>query len=180
MFLPHIVPKNIKEEILNSIPKEEITIYKVVNRPSIEEFYPLFLHKDYPFKNGVNKAIQEKVVFYEYAPMTLNTIITENDVVDLKNCQMLKQTSYLSGFHSFLNEEDAIEYRKYLSLFPNACIIQCIVKKEWITSIGYEVIKEKECMVIVSDKLIFNKKVSLLKQIWAKINFLRKKNKPKG
>ena len=65
------------------------------------------------------------------------------------------KSKYRSGFHCFLSEQAAQEYK----LRDNEVVIPIRIKKSWITEIGFEEIrgKNKNRVTIVAKKAIFPK-----------------------
>lgn len=141
-----------RKEIINNIGKDGITVYKVVGVTS-KGYYPPASHTLERYKNGMNEAIQTEVE-------------AGRDSTDL----------YQAGFHFYQTKEDAERYLEYMEdLVRNSYkavsrevdyhneifrkkykVIECTVKKSWITMIGRQANSHSSsATVIVVKKAIF-------------------------
>ena len=133
--------KNKKEtdEFINSIPaKEGIKVYRVITKEFIKNrwvYIPIFHYLE--LKEGVNKAQTKKTLYIfkecECEPECKCESDSECKCEDECKCE---RDSYKSGFHSFLNEEDARFYLKQTFCHDSAEVVECIVKKSWVTAFG--------------------------------------------
>ena len=142
MCLATINSKEEIDEFKKTIPPEGITVYKVVNVYK-EKYYPLFLYTSIPFRSGLNKA---------------------NTTQKIRTDRWLKYGFYQAGFHFFINKEDAEKFNKWHGFHYE--VIECIIKKEWITSMGMNKIGEEieeYGQTVVTNKAIFPKHNVFLK-----------------
>ena len=132
-------PKTINE-FKKTIPSKGITVYKVVFVGN-GKYYPMHEYRLIPFKQGLDEAITtEKIRTH---------IWTDNYI------------TYQAGFHFFTNKKDAEKYKKYVESnhfkdCPDFAIIECVIKKSWITTVG----KNSICFnsygqTVVTNKAIF-------------------------
>jgi len=128
MCLSVLLNNKEKKEILDSIKKEGLKVYKIVNLRE-NKFHPISRHMDVPYDEGNNEA----------------------NTVEILSVGGWGQKKYNSGFHFF---KELIDAEKYLKTFdeivkyhkmkystadyPNFKLIECMVKKSWITAIGKE------------------------------------------
>lgn len=170
MCLRKILPLEDREKFINDIGEDGITVYKVV---AIEKdgYYPVAKKTKTGYKDGLNEAIVSTISI----DMSFN--------------------SYDAGFHFYLSKEEAEAYFQYLhdlvdddgwyqhvlyiakdegeTVHKQYRLVECIVKKEWITMIGQESSglnlsvgntrwgKDDSATVIVSEKAIFPKFIKI-------------------
>jgi hypothetical protein len=162
--------KEMKKEVA-TIPREGIVVYKMVqvgkevymtvikngvkNLVVDNRYYPVFFGND-PYKEGVNKACTE------HKPWTSHQ--TQTDIID--GVKYIRNVTYESGFHFYKTKSAAKSHLKGLTEcntrdYCHPCsrytVIECIVKKSWITAIGTENILKQSEDVIVAKKAIFPK-----------------------
>lgn len=149
MCLRTNVSPKVRKELLKNITKDGMKVYKVVGA-AFGKYYPLIKNKHMAFAKGQMKADDSvKIDFSDHLWGSRNS-------------------TYDSGFHFFTNRGTAEsllreikKLRKTNSLNPSytrkKCkIIECIVKKSWITKIGPDGITNKSNgMTIVAKKAIF-------------------------
>lgn len=141
-----ICPRD-RKKIIDRIHRGGITVYKVVAFND-ERYYPPARHTRTSYKDGVNYAIECKLVKMGWG-----------------------KPDYTPGFHFFMSKKAAEGYLTYLEwiisdnfhvtsravvedgeiLHQRYKVIECNVKKTWITTIG----KEDGDIVIVAKKAIF-------------------------
>lgn len=132
--------KEITDKIKKSIGKDGIKVYKVVQLHSSKR-YPLYQRTQTPFEVGINEAfITTRIKLGSYHAET-----------------------YQSGFHFWLKRKDAKDGLRGSDRI-RLKIIECIVKKSWITATGmnemyYDTIEKKMMLgkTIVASKAIFPK-----------------------
>lgn len=143
--------KEIKE-ITDEIGKDGITVYKVVGVTK-KGYYPPASHTSTRYKNGLNEAIQSKV-----------------------ELSRQPENHYQAGFHFYQTEKDAKMFLGHLedlvinsyyevSREVDGChevfrkkykVIECTVKKSWITMMGRQASSRLTmAVVIVAKKAIF-------------------------
>jgi len=136
MCLIKIDSKEEINEFKKTIPTEGITVYKVA-RERKGKYYPVFSHAQFPFKSGLNKAdTTEKII----AGWWNNHI------------------NYQAGFHFWINKIDAeIDKKDFKEGFYFSFkIIECKIKKSWITSVGMNKINDYLLgKTVVTNKAIF-------------------------
>ena len=132
-------------EKLKDVGREGVKVYKVVaDSISYQEYSAPYQWIKY--HNGINHASCHKL--------------------HLSNIGLTG--TYQSGFHFFLRRKDAEGLKRYFELSQSSTrrmtrIIECIVKKSWITDIGFEVAYDDNgyidiqnaTEVIVAKKAIF-------------------------
>lgn len=149
MCLDTRLPSKEKNEITKDITKNGLTVYKVV-RTINGRYYPLFNNIDMPFEEGTMEADTTAVI-------TIG--------------QWVEVGKYKSGFHFWLNKKDATTVAEKILIkqkengyelreqFRNTeiTIIQCIVKKSWITLFGMDTTNNISAEALVAKKAIFPK-----------------------
>jgi outer membrane receptor for ferric coprogen and ferric-rhodotorulic acid len=128
-----------KKKILDKIGREGIKVYKIV-RHGDWGHYPIYRNKQTPYEEGVNTAQRIQIVSWD-------------------------AVSYMSGFHFYMNKYAAKMTLKYewedMDDGYQYKIIECIVKKSWVTTIGEEYIFNDDgryqdlTQVIITKKAIF-------------------------
>lgn len=107
-----------KKEFIDSIPAiKGLKVYRIIRKYHDEDnkmlrYVPVFHH--IRLKEGLNRANTER------------TLGTESAV----------EKTYESGFHSFLRKEDADIYIEDTFCREEAKVVECIVKKAWVTTLG--------------------------------------------
>jgi hypothetical protein len=134
MCLHELLPKEKKQKILDKIPREGLTVYKIVDTYS-GKMYPMCKNISIAYETGINEACT-------------NSIIRDRFMSNSAGFS----PSYRSGFH-FYKTRDAAAKSSFWRKDGEAIIIKCIVKKSWITEIG----KEYGRIVLVAKKAIFPK-----------------------
>lgn len=145
-----------RKKIKDGIGREGIKVYKVVGI-SKGKYYPPAKKTKIPYEEGLDEAVQIRVR-------------TDAD----------HRNNYLSGFHFFMSKNVAEIYFAYVenlvtenhqrtslnaikegeTFRKKFTVIECIVKKSWITMIGEQLPGEnfRKRSVVVSKKAIFPKK----------------------
>jgi hypothetical protein len=143
MCLEHRLPKNKANKIIDKIPPEGIKVYKIVKCGSVH-YHPIHRYEFGPYNEGVNKAQTKQISAWE-------------------------GEKYMAGFHFYMNEKNAkyILNKEWGDSVYTFKLIECIVKKSWITAIGHEVVFKTvhgdfddvylTTTVIVAKKAIFPK-----------------------
>jgi len=125
-------PETTKNYIAKMVEDKQglVTLFKVVARRN-NDYWPIYgklITADTkvlrPFKEGLDEAV------------TTKEIETEID-----GC-------YNSGFHFFIHEMEALQFR-----IRDEIVLKCKVKKEWIMTLGFQDYKS----VVVTSKAIFPK-----------------------
>jgi len=133
MCLHFINSDKIQNKIKDTIPEDSLKVYKVVEIKD-GKYHPVFQHTGVPFEKGMNEA-------KTYSPVV-----------------PFQGGVYQAGFHFWLTKKTAKECRIFLSkkMLSKFAIIECEIKKEWITTIGTNAI---HCFLtrrtIVTDRAIF-------------------------
>lgn len=133
------------KKIKDAIGRDGIKVYKVVHIGH-DAYYPLHQNTGCPFKEGRDEAV------------TINKILSYSS-----------DKFYQAGFHFWVKVADAKKHLKDLNTSrARAClnwnmnqgpfqIIECIVKKSWITSTGRDITTKGKHAAIVAKKAIFPK-----------------------
>ena len=143
MCLASVSDIEVKKKIKSTIPKEGMKVYKIVGVRD-GKYYQLFRDKRAWYEEGTNTAHIEKIHASSYY-------------------------KYDTGFHFFTSKEVADNYAAHIShlhkrgelnpsLFQGKyAVIECIVKKSWVTEMGMQWIKGISRRVLVAKKAIFPK-----------------------
>jgi len=143
MCLKTLSSKKEINEFKKTIGPKGITVYKVVRKED-GKYHPLFKYAFIPFKLGLNKAnITEKIELGDWLEEGNQT--------------------YQSGFHFWVNKKNAENNKKWLKNTYNNewCsdsyeVIECIIKKSWITYMGMNHMKDNLYgQTVVTNKAIF-------------------------
>lgn len=137
------------------IDTKEITVFKMVGVDG-EQIFPACKKTHIPLTKGINEA-------------DTSTMLNVGGGFSVG-----KGTLYNAGFHCFINKEDAEEFKtellKYIdedkefiiehakedgeTIRDEYKVIECTVKKEWITAIGLEEgVGKQQAECIVADKI---------------------------
>jgi hypothetical protein len=157
------------KSILENMGDGYITVYKIVDKRT-DGYYPPYANRNVPYKDGENVADTSKDISYGMIPRYANSPDT-----------------YKSGFHFIRNRERADLILRILkqraedaelrnkkmgtsyipktadSRIPNFALIECKVKRDWISTMGPELLPIEEpsrhdiYTVVVADKAIFPK-----------------------
>ena len=135
MCLNSVKSDTILNKIKDTIPEDGLKVYKVVEVKD-DKYHPLYQNRYISFAEGENRA---------YTRLNIMAFTMEY---------------YRSGFHFWLKKEDAnrnctILCRTYRYNFKKFKVIECIVKKEWITAVGKNTLCENLRTAIVACKAIF-------------------------
>lgn len=153
--------KNLK--IKDKIGKEGLKVYKVVVVRS-GKYYPPYKNTRKSYAEGINKAEMSAIDF----PVFLYG--EKASAEGIKNRVIWGSGGkYQAGFHFLLSKRKAQTLFKRMSSFYNEFkfeMIECIVKKEWITTVGteevYKIYDNKVyATIIVAKKAIFPKPVEV-------------------
>lgn len=138
MCLDNFIKLKKKTKIMDSIPEEGMVVYKVVNVDLPNRLYnPIYALGEYI--EGIQEA-------------SISEMVSTHGV------------RYRSGFHFYRDKRDAQGLMKIIG--GKVKIIECIVKKEWISQIGTEIsfsssffwnLFHWNSIVIVANKAIFPK-----------------------
>lgn len=130
----------ITDKLRDTITEDGMKVYKVVEiheGNNITQYYPVYRQTHTPFREGTNAAL-------------ITGITTAG------------KEHYLSGFHFWLRKKDAINNQR--GMMANTVVIECIVKKAWVTSTGqnemfFDVIERRTMKgkTIIAKKAIFPK-----------------------
>ena len=137
-----------RKELLKDVTRDGMTVYKIAGVRD-GRYYPLCMNKDETYGEGLVDADTSQRISYFYC-----------------------NGYYQSGFHFFMNKDVAKKlmrtirrYYKKKKLPANFFqgkykIIECIVKKSWITKIGPDQMTNTETdsdteLVVVAKKAIF-------------------------
>ena len=139
-----------KKFLTSDIDRKGLKVYKIVARHTASgKDYPLFsiintITRRKPYKEGLNEANTSRILD---AGMGWNSF------------------QYVSGFHFYREQKAATEMIKYIVGMKRDIvrrnyelkIVECIIKKSWITAVGTEdgILGIEEQTVIVSKKAIF-------------------------
>lgn len=134
-----------RNKIKNSIPEEGLKVYKLVG-VKYGKYFPILMHDIGVFTEGVNKAI------------TSGRLYSFN-----------QNRHYVAGFHFWMSRKSAEKYLEKImrlkvagSLNPKMIhelyeIIECIVKKSWVTATGKDGQDGYKRNALVAKKAIFPK-----------------------
>lgn len=144
-----------RKEVTDEIGDDGISVYKVVGIDD-EGYYPPVKYTKTPYANGINEAVKTQL-----------------------NISHKHRDHYQTGFHFYMTREIACQYLKYMEYLVadhhNSVleqsekdgerfhlkykVIECKVKKSWITMVGRKVSRQwgQPEVVIVAKKAIFPK-----------------------
>ena len=155
MCLRNIMPKKERKKILDKIDRKGLTVYKVVITKLDKKHYPMYINSP---------------MYYSESDILPYQGIMKAKIIKIG--QMFGPY-YNSGFHFFKTKAAALRLLKYMkhkkleqnNKDANAVkyeLLECIVKKSWISMIGTEIgfkngniIVIKKEIVIVAKKAIF-------------------------
>lgn len=150
MCLKRILSKKKKKKIIDKIDGKGITVYKVVEAKE-GKYYPPFLAFNHqcPYEDGLNEARSSKI----YS-------IRSSKIYSIRGIQFM----YNAGFHFFKTKAGAKRLKNRLGKYGSHKVVECTVKKSWITAIGTEqgydkdggwTAEDKE-VIIVAKKAMFH------------------------
>ena len=150
MCMDRRIPAKDAKQIIGLIPKEGKTVYKIVGVVD-GKYHPVSIHTREPFGVGAIKA-DTSVKIHTW------------------------DNEYKSGFHFFQTKVDAVGSLDYLNerladrqmrekiksnmddmkeiVHDKYAVIECIVKKSWVTAIGVDG-GSQEAITVVAKKAIF-------------------------
>ena len=105
------------------------------------KYYPIWQNNEIPFKTGIDEAIITKKI---------------QTCTWINSCYLI----YKSGFHFWTNKEDAEKYKEWQECwhFNSYKVIECTIKKSWITAMGKnEIDVNLYGQTVVTNKAIFPK-----------------------
>lgn len=123
MCLNSVDTTEVQDKFKNSIPEDGLTVYKVVE-VKYGKYYPIYKRYEIMFKEGINEAYIETVI-----------LAIRGDYNEY----------YQSGFHFWLTKKTAKESLNNMVEIHigklSFTIIECKVKKEWIETIGKNIVR---------------------------------------
>ncbi len=146
MCLRRKLSEDDKKKIIDKIDKKGMKVYKLV-KVMDSVYYPIYFNVNRPYEEGVNEA-------------------------EVGNVWTSYGFSYSSGYHFYKSERTANRHCEHMSRSIGtraACysikVIECIVKKSWVSEIGTQcgvmkngrLAKRDRVKVVVAKKAIFPK-----------------------
>lgn len=134
MCLESVDKIKVQNKIKNTFPEGEFVVYKLVEVKS-NGYYPSFRASFGKYKEGMNSA------------HIIGVIFINNDM-------------YIPGFHFWITKKAAEKNKEHMEKYAYSdekyVVIECKIKKEWITTTGQnDTSCDQPARAIVTDKAIF-------------------------